>query len=283
MVSKANTPGHPASRPLDFIRFARSVVFQRAKMTRWFSLCAMAALAIAQGCGESAHGRDRSHESAPISSLRAPERIDLGEVIPGEVAPYKIILRNTSRDKPIILTHVASSCSCTTTSPTPVVVPAGGEAGILGGLTIREDEIRGEVGSAVYLGVGSTQLVEVDLSATIASPLPSQVTRVSVRSGPIVMPLNALYRGRIRSVTAYAGVSDTPLKGGLMDDGGAVKVDAPTDADSIEVVLLMERTNGSVFKIEQTVDLTRVDDVVGAADGAHGWDDESNIGEQQRT
>ena len=62
------------------------------------------------------------------------------------------------------------------------------------------------------------------------------------------MPLNALYRGRIRSVTAYAGVSDTPLKGGLTDDGGAVKVDAPTDADSIEVVLLMERTNGSVLR-----------------------------------
>jgi len=200
-----------------------------------------------------------NEENATIDSLAAPEVVDLGEAPIHGVVPYEIELRNTAAEAPLRLEHIFSTCGCTTTTPAPVILPAGERGTVSGEFTLPEAVSRSAAASTVYIGTSETSRKRVRLRATVVNPFPDEVALRA--DGAVVIPLHKLYRAGVRDVACYAGVSDTPLPLALSDDRSEVRVDAPAAAETLDLVLTMAGAGDAeaTHKIAQQVRLAPAD------------------------
>ncbi|RMH26413.1 MAG: DUF1573 domain-containing protein, partial [Planctomycetota bacterium] len=180
--------------------------------------------------------------------------VEIGEVLPGDSAPYSFTVHNISAETPVTLNHIWSACGCTTTTPPPVTIPPGGDATIAGELTVYENTGAGDrAGSAVFLGVDDDHELEVQLDARVPLPFPETVTPGA--SGEVRLPLHRLYRGRVLSAVAYPPLSDDPLPGGMIPTGDGVAFTLESPAQALDVVLRLRLQDGSTVKVAQTVHL----------------------------
>lgn len=218
-------------------------------------LAAVALTAFAAGCGDRPRRAAEASPDAVLAALRTPAEIDLGGVIPGEVIPYEIIVENTSADTTAVINHISSSCGCTTTTPAPLSAPPGGIVSVKGAFSVDESLIVTNVGSLVHIGPDDSRRARVSIDGVILKPFPPTVARQA--GAELEIPVHPRYQGRIRSCVAYADeAATTPIPGELSDAGDRFVIRPPAGVASVEIVLTLDRPDGTKFKVAQTVALT---------------------------
>lgn len=219
------------------------------------SIVAAALSVSVASCGDRSQPAAEAPPEAVLAALRTPADIDLGGVLPGEVVPYEIVIENTAADTTAVLRHISSTCGCTTTTPAPLSASPGGNVTVSGFVSVAESLVRTNFGSLVHIGPDDNNRARVSLDAKIIKPFPKSIVRHA--EAELSLPIQKRYQGRIRSCVAYADEAATnPIPGELSPAGDRFVIRPPAGTASVEIVLTLDRPDGTKFKVAQTVAIT---------------------------
>jgi len=209
---------------------------------------------------------------ATIEALAAPEVVQLGEAIRGDVVEFAFEVRNTSGDAPLRVEDITSSCACTTLQEGEAFTLAPGASKRLSGVISLSTLGYGETGGAMlFLTDAAGEERRVRLRATFVDAFPAGAA--PNEGGELFLPLDERYREAVETVTVYPHLSDTPLKSAFTPDRSALIVrlreDDAADLTSVDAVMSVRGDSGGVYRVSQEIELTREGEepVAGAAGG----------------